>query len=231
MNLKHAKIKLKGIVAKYIKRRNKLGFIYSVPQNAKVLDVGCGSDSPLIFKTLRPDIYYVGIDIEIHKQTVDVDTYADEFMLVEPDDFHKKINGFKNEFDAIVCSHNLEHCNDYIAVTHAMLGALKDGGSIHIIFPCEESVRFPSREGTLNFYDDDTHNNVIEFAPFISLLQKNNIDIVFSTQRYRPVVPFVIGLVCEPVCSVINRLAPAGGTWALYGFETVITGKKRGGGG
>lgn len=226
MKMQDLKIKIKDFIVKLLKSRGKNSFIDSIVENGKVLDVGCGNNSPCVVKTLRPDVYYVGLDVGVYNQTTDYNMYANKFIITEPDDFHSKIEEYSNEFDAIICSHNLEHCNDYMAVTLAMIKALKKGGRIYISFPCEESVRFPSRYGTLNFHDDNTHKNLIKYSSFISTLKQNGMDILFATKRYRPVILFLIGLLCEPLCRLLNKPAPATGTWALYGFETIIIAEK-----
>ena len=38
-----------------------------------------------------------------------------------------------------------------------MKKCLKKGGIIYLVTPSEKSIDFPSREGTLNYYDDKTH--------------------------------------------------------------------------
>lgn len=214
------------MISKLIKPKGKYSFIDSIDANGKVLDIGCGNNSPYVINTLRPDIHYVGIDIGIYNQSTEYSTYADRIILTDPNNFHSKIEEFSNEFDAIICSHNLEHCNDYMATTSAMIKSLKKHGRIYLSFPCEESVGFPSRHGCLNFYDDSTHINLIKYSPFLATLKENKMDIIFATKRYRPALPFIIGLICEPFSRLLNKKAPAGSTWALYGFETIIIAKK-----
>jgi hypothetical protein len=47
--------------------------------------------------------------------------------------------------DAVISSHNLEHCDDPAAVRDSMVVALRPGSSLFLAFPCEESVRVPRR--------------------------------------------------------------------------------------
>lgn len=216
-----------SLISKLLRKRGKNSFIVSIVKNGKVMDVGCGNNSPYLVKTLRPDVYYLGLDIDTYKQNSDYEKYADEYIIIEPEYFHKKIEEYSNEFDSIISAHNLEHCNDYISVTLAMIKALKKGGTIYISFPCEESANFPSRKGTLNFFDDETHKNLIKYSIFISLLKENDMDIIFSAKRYRPYIPFIIGLFCEPICRLLDKQAPASGTWSLFGFETIIIARKK----
>ena len=220
------RLKIKCSIYKGINPHQKLCYIDSIVQNGKLFDIGCGNNSPYIVKTIRPDIYYVGLDIGVYNQTHVPSQYANEFIITEASRFHEKIAEFPDTFDSVISTHNLEHCDDYEKVTLAMLRSLKKGGTIFISFPSEESIRFPHRRGTLNFYDDSTHKNIIPYSSFISLLKQNGMNILFSRKRNRPFIPFIIGLLCEPFSRFFDKPAPAGGTWALYGFETIVIAQK-----
>lgn len=175
-----------------------------------------------------PGIYYVGLDVGDYNQSVDPTTYADELIYVKSCDFRTAIEKYEDEFDTVISTHNLEHCDDYKGVLLAMINALKKGGLLYLPFPCEESVSFPSRKGTLNFYDDSTHQNVIPYLPTLQTIKESGANIVFKRKRFRPFIPFVIGLFYEPWGSLTKTLCSVmKGTWALYGFETVIIVKKK----
>lgn len=219
-------LKIKTAIDKIFKPKGRYAFIFSISKNGKLLDVGCGDQSAKIIKAIRPDINCTGIDVQTFTSTKKYQQYLDELVVVEPENFHIKIAEWSEEFDAITSVHNLEHCNDHMKTTQAMIKALKSGGKIYISFPSEDSVYFPSRYGTLNFYDDKTHQSTILYREFISFLEKHNLKILFATKKYQPIIPFLIGLLCEPFCHLLNKQAPAGGTWAFYGFETVIIAKK-----
>jgi len=219
-------LKLKFLFVKLIHFRGKHSFILSIPKNGKVLDVGCGNNSPQKIKSVRPDVFYVGVDIGLYNQNTRPDKFADKIILTDAENFHKKIEEYSNEFDSLICAHNLEHCNDYLAVTRAMNKALKIGGKMYISFPSVRSQNLPSRNGTLNFYDDNTHVNLISYNSFISFLKDNNLSIEFSTQNSTPLIPFVLGLLLEPLSRIFNQNIPFC-TWALYGFETIIICKKK----
>jgi len=219
--------KIKWKIDRVIRPNGKISFINSIIKNGKVLDVGCGNNSPFMVKSLRPDFYYTGLDIGIYNQTADYTRFADEIILTEPENFQFKIEEHPNTYDSIICSQNLEHCNDYMGVTLAMVKALIKGGTIYLSFPCEESIHFPRRNGCLNFYDDPTHKNLIPYQAFISLLTQNGMEICFTSKRYRPLIPFLIGFLLEPFCKISNRLAILGSSWAFYGFETIIVAQKK----
>jgi len=204
----------------------KWGFLKSVVRNGKILDVGCGNNSPLYTKHKRPDINYTGIDIAVYNQITEYEKYAARFILTSPENFHLEIEQFTEKFDAVISAHNLEHCNNYKGVLLAMIKSLKKDGKIFLSFPCEKSTTFPKGRGGLNFYDDSTHINIINFNEIIKILKENNIVIDFSVQQSKPLGLFIIGLVLEPISRICNKIAPFRTTWALYGFETIIIGHK-----
>jgi hypothetical protein len=129
--------------------------------------------------------------------------------------------------DAVVSSHNLEHCEFRYEVIAAMCSALKPSGVMYLSYPAEESIKFPSRGGTLNYYDDKSH---VDSPPLTSkvldVLREQKMEVLFVSRRYRPFFLFLIGFLLEPLSRIFRRVAPLGSTWALYGFETVIWAKK-----
>ncbi|HJY63551.1 MAG TPA: class I SAM-dependent methyltransferase, partial [Ignavibacteria bacterium] len=218
--------RFKAYIGVKLKPFGKGGFIKTIVKNGKLLDVGCGNNSPSVIKQKRPDINYTGIDIDVYSQESGYEKYADRLIFTNPDNFHLEIEKFTNEFDSIICSHNLEHCFNYNAVLLAMLGALKSNGKIYLAFPCEKSVTFPKRKNSLNFYDDVTHINLINYDDIIAKLAQNNVIIDFAVRQYKPLILAVIGFLFEPIGRIFNMQAPWQATWALYGFETIIIGHK-----
>jgi SAM-dependent methyltransferase len=206
--------------------RGRNSFITQLPAGARVLDVGCGNDSPRSFKALRPDIYYAGLDVGDCRQPVDPRSVADEYVIVEPDDFRAAITRFGPRFDAVVSAHNLEHCDDPRGVVEAMAGALVPGGVMYLAFPCAASKTFPPRAGCLNFYDDPTHKEVPDFAMVCDLLRQLGMAITYRAERYRPSAKFLLGMGLEPLSAIRRRVMP--GTWAFYGFEGIIWARKPG---
>ena len=190
-----------------------------------MLDVGCGNNSPRDAKLLRPDLEYIGLDVGDYNQHDSI-RHADAYIVVPSADFAGAIAAQAGLMDAVVCSHNLEHCDEPAAVLAAMATALRPGGVLYLAFPCEESVHFPSRRGSLNFSDDATHRAVPQWQATLAALLAGGITPLYANRRYRPWLLAGAGLVLEPLGHLLGRNMPGGSTWALYGFESIIWARK-----
>jgi SAM-dependent methyltransferase len=203
----------------------KNAFIASLAGDARVLDVGCGNNSPRHFRQLQPDAYYAGLDVSDYLQDTDPNTLANEYVVVPPDQFCNAIVRWAGAFDAVISAHNLEHCQDPDAVLTAMLRTLRANGRLYISFPCEASVSFPKRGGCLNFHDDPTHDKVPSYDRVLSIIKSEGFEITFAARRYRPWLKAILGAFMEPISRAKKQVKP--GTWALWGFETVIWARRR----
>lgn len=211
--------RLRHAITRFLRPRGKQAFLHSLPRGARVLDVGCGNNSPREAKIQRPDLFYTGLDVGDYNQQ-DSLRYADAYVVVPPAGFADAIAAHAGQMDAVISSHNLEHCDDPAAVLDAMVGALRPGGRLFLAFPCEASVRFPRRRGTLNFFDDATHRAVPRWDAVMGAFRRPELTLECATARYRPML--LACLVLEPMGWLTRRNMPAGSTWALYGFETII---------
>ena len=199
-------------------------FLKTLPTNSKILDVGCGNNSPFYTKSIAPDCYYVGLDIGEYNQKKP--NLADEYIVVAPEDFVGEIRKFKNCFDAVISSHNLEHCGDREGVLLAMLYSIKENGMLYISFPSVDSISFPARAGSLNYKDDSTHEGLPpDFGEIISIISSKKFDITYATTRYQPPIRWLIGLFHE--FESASERAVKAETWAFWGFETVIWARKK----
>lgn len=208
---------------KIIRARAKVAFLSSLEPHCSILDVGCGNNSPYLVKTILANCHYTGIDIGDYNQQMP--NLADDYIVTAPDSFADSISSLPNNFDVVISSHNLEHCNDRLGTLSAMLGVLKPGGRIYLSFPSEDTLSFPRRAGTLNYSDDKTHQDrPPSFNEILKFIQAKNFSIDFSTKNYRPLGLRILGFLMEPISKINNKIYL--GTWEYYGFETIIWAKK-----
>jgi len=214
---------LKKIKKQLLNKFNPLGFenfLETIPPNSRILDVGCGNDSPRKVKSVLPNCYYIGIDICDYNQSSKV--FADEYHIVEKEIFNKTIDSFSN-IDVVISYHNIEHVNNRKECLNAMKKVLKRNGLLYLVTPSENSIFFPSRNGTLNYYDDITHKlTPLRFADTINNLKHNGFKIIKSRKQYRPIVFFIIGLFKE----LFKPQKTTFYSWCFYGFESIILAKK-----
>jgi SAM-dependent methyltransferase len=124
---------------------------------------------------------------------------ADHYVIADRRRFPDSVLAFGKKFDAVISSHNLEHCDNRDETLDAMTKVVKDGGRLYISLPSEMSVTFPSREGCLNYYDDPTHQSVPpDFGAIIDFLSRKGFSILYSVKRYQPPLFWTLGFVSEP---------------------------------
>ena len=202
---------------------NPLGFrtiLNNNKPNIKILDIGCGNDSPKKVKSLLPNCYYIGLDIQDYNQNSKL--YADEYHIVNKEVFNETIASFK-DLDLIISYHNIEHVELRPQYIQAVKKALKKGGVIFIATPSQESVNFPSRDGTLNYYDDPTHKlEPINFVELLDNFKKDGFKIINSQSRYRPFIYYIIGFIKE----VFKPKKTTFYAWCYYGFEMILVAQK-----
>ena len=203
----------------------KTSFLTKLKKDAKILDVGCGNDSPLIIKKILPNCKYTGLDIVNYNQSKESIKMADNYILTTSENFGKSISEISELFDAVISSHNIEHCEERELVLNNICDRVILGGLIYLTFPSEDTINFPSRNGTLNYFDDKTHlYNPPNYKKILEILKKKNIIPIKKSDKYQPLLMRIYGNLIEPFSSIRNKVYP--GTWEKWGFETIIIGKK-----
>ncbi len=216
----------KELTARLLYRHHRIHFLHTLSKrkNLHVLDVGCGNQSAALVKEIRPNTYYTGIDIGDYNQSSMSLGMIDNYVVVGPEDFANAIKGFRESQDVVISNHNIEHTNEPEKCLEAMAESLKPGGRIYIAFPSKLSTLFPSRVGTLNFYDDKTHKNVMDFEVTCSILRNSGIKITYANPSMRGWYLKRLGEREEGLSASMNRVL--GATWDYWGFEAIIWGVK-----
>ena len=214
-------LKIKTLLKLFLRPNGKVDFLNSIPKNSFILDVGCGNNSPLLVKSFLPNSYYVGIDVDNYNNDYDVYKVADEYILSDPNDFVKSLLSINSNFDAIISSHNIEHCNDRIGVLNAMIDKLNYGGKLYLSFPSKESINFPNRIGCLNYFDDPTHKDLPpDFDLILKILRDKKLNVIFSKTSYKPFLLSFIGIFSNLISYITKKVHV--GMYEIWGFESII---------
>jgi len=200
-----------------------LGYI---PPTATVLDIGCGNHSPQQIKHLFPELYYIGVDVEEYNIDEADKIAANEFHFVGRDSFISDLRDQLNQqADLIIVSHVLEHAYEPYHLLEYLSTLLKVRGYMYLAFPAEESVAFPSRPGTLNFFDDPSHRWLPPFIEVLNRCMRLGLRPIFVRKRYRHPVLCILGAiehVLGPIWKVLVGRRSSFFAWHLFGFESII---------
>jgi len=210
----------------YIKPfRIKLAQKYLPGKKLHILDIGAGSHSASITKKWLPDCHYSGVDISRDYNNDEDDFKAmDEFYLMDLTKLDFSVIP-ESKFDLIVMSHVIEHLHNGDKVIAGLLSKLKKDGIIYLEFPSERSVGFPSKQETLNFYDDPTHCRIFTVKEVSDVLKQNGLAILSSGTRRQ-----IINIVLMPLKIVYQTITKGyvrGGVyWDYYGFAEYVCARR-----
>ena len=203
-----------------IRPYNKRHFINQIEDGSSVLDIGCGNNSVVRIKELKPNTIYTGVDVGDYNQSDTSKTLCQKYLICPPEKFAETIASLTGSYRYLICTHNLEHCNQPYETLEALVSRAAKRSEIFIAFPSASTIKFPNRKGTLNFRDDPTHNEVIDSAKVRLILANSGFTEFYVSLRYRSICMVAIGLLLEPISALLGKNMP--GTWELYGFESVI---------
>ena len=193
----------------------------------KILDVGCGNNSPSRTKRHYPKCIYYGVDItrqqDISNQNItsmeqffEIDLSNTENLSPVPDMF----------FDCVLLSHVIEHLENGRDVIVALLHKLVRGGVIYIEFPSSKSVNFPSMKGTLNFYDDPSHVKIYQLEEISTLLSDNGLEIIRAGTRRS--LKRILLLPLYALVSLVSHGYIGGSVlWDIFGFANHLIAVKK----
>lgn len=192
-----------------------------------ILDIGCGNSSASVTKKWLKDVQYHGLDIPGHSNTSSDLEAMDDFFEVRLDD--TEYASVPNEhYDVLIMNHVIEHMTDSSARIEKLLSKLKSGGVIWLAFPSTRSAGFPSAEGALNFFDDDTHIHLPSVHEVVNTLLSSGVRVRYAGPSY-DVKRWLMGMALLPYG--LYKWATTGkmckGLWFVFGFETIVYGVKK----
>jgi len=191
----------------------------------QILDIGSGSHSPSLTKQWKPACIYTAIDIN---QGYNNDEHDIKMMdkFIRMDLTHLQLDNVPdNYYDIIFMSHIIEHLYNGDEVLKQLLPKLNAEGIIYIEFPSARSIRFPSMNETLNFFDDPTHCRIFSLIEICNILMRQKFKILKAGIRRDKsniiLIPFKV------IHNFLTRgYIRAGTFWDLYGFAEYVVGKK-----
>jgi 2-polyprenyl-3-methyl-5-hydroxy-6-metoxy-1,4-benzoquinol methylase len=201
----------------------RLGRAIGHDASLRVLDVGCGNHSVRYLKTQFPKCRYTGIDRTLYHNTAADLALMDEFRPMDLES--ADLSMFPDRgFDLVVLAHVLEHLHHGREVLLAALPKVAPGGIVYVAHPHADSVGFPHRKDTLNFYDDPTHVAVWRPGEAVAVLGSHGFEIL-DAGRTR----LARNLLLLPVKVTFSRYV--GGVtgpmlWDLYGFEEYVLARR-----
>ncbi|QWD96921.1 bifunctional 2-polyprenyl-6-hydroxyphenol methylase/3-demethylubiquinol 3-O-methyltransferase UbiG [Polynucleobacter sp. MG-6-Vaara-E2] len=157
---------------KYIKR-----YINKENSSYRILDIGCGSQSPALTKYWINTSEYHGVDNGYWEDDVEGYKDIDKFYMLDLNDgLLDKIP--EDHFDIIILSHVIEHIKNGEFIISSLCSKLRRNGLIYIETPSARTINYPSAIGFLNFYDDPTHIRCYHDSEILPALQNNNMKVM-----------------------------------------------------
>jgi len=138
-----------------------------------------------------------------------------------------------DSYDAVICSHILEHLRSPYTVALALAQKLKPGGILYIEVPSQRSLTLPKAEhgwlffrGCLNFRDDETHRELVDVDRVAMELRDLGLQVAGPKNRrmWRRVLLFPFYCVG---CLLTKGFVPASVLWDVTGFAVAVTAVKK----
>ncbi len=191
-----------------------------------LLDIGAGNHSASKTKKWFPNCEYHGLDLNKNYNNDENDfKLMKSFYELNLEELN--LDSVPNaHFDFIMMAHVIEHLKNGEEVLVKLLAKLKPGGYLYVEYPGIKSTQLPRMNGTLNFFDDETHVRVYSLTELYNLFLKNNTEIIKGgTRRYMP------NILMMPL-KVIHNLIKYGKIlpsifWDFFGFAEFILIKKK----
>ena len=192
----------------------------------RLLDVGAGNHSASVARRWFPDCHYAGVDRDRNYHNDAQDFAAmDEFF--ELDLTQLEFGGIPDaSYDVILLAHVIEHLANGDQVLRALVPKLAPGGMMVVEFPGPQSLRMPSKKGTLNFHDDATHVRVFDAREVAGILRDCGLRIEKAHTRRD-----LRGILLLPIHALrakqLHGYVPGGVFWDLLGFADEVVATRR----
>ena len=194
----------------------------------RILDIGCGNNSPSTTKHWFPGCHYSGADIQQYNNNAADLAAMDTFYPIGIDG-----SGYSaipdSSYDFIILNHVVEHMENPAPILATICSKLKPGGYIWIAFPSLRSLSLPSAEGTLQFCDDPTHVRVPDIREISNILLANNVKVLHAG-RSKDLARTLIGAAILPFAylrRLITGRLSCKGLWYILGFEDHVFGQRK----
>jgi 2-polyprenyl-3-methyl-5-hydroxy-6-metoxy-1,4-benzoquinol methylase len=195
----------------------------------RILDVGCGNNSPSITKRWFPGSHYTGADIQRYNLSGEDDAAMDAFYLLGADG-----SGYDAipdaGYDLVILNHVLEHITGPAPILAALCAKLRPGGYIWIAFPSLRSLSLPSSEDeTLQFCDDPTHVYLPDVREVANVLLANGVKVLNagpSREGFLTTIADSFKLLKRLLRRMMTGRFSGRGMWYLLGFEDHVLGQR-----
>lgn len=212
-----------------LRRGARYNFFRNVGVSARVLDIGCGRGAN------GAELIEFNPELDIHGIDLINDHEVPGFIAYKKVDLNKNILPYPDSyFDAIVCTHVIEHLNAPMELGPEINRVLKSGGSIYVEAPNWTSMLVPSfgfkraQHDPFNFFDDPTHvkpwtrHGLFELLSQSCMLEVVNVSAVRNWRRilFDPAI-ILYGLFQGKRGLVVSSF------WNIYGWCVYGVAKKQ----
>jgi SAM-dependent methyltransferase len=199
-----------------------------------VLDIGCGNHSPRITKHYLARCEYHGVANRRWNLDAEDDRCMNRFFQIDLNDPSALAAVPDRGYDAVICSHVLEHLKDPYSIVPAIAAKVKSGGVLYIEAPSARSARLPRARdgwgpvrGCLNFADDESHRSMVDLARVAGILEQSGLSVEGARPRrmWRRIIFLPLYLLGA---LTTKRFVPASLLWDVMGFaESLRAARKK----